>query len=409
MNREWTIMVYMAGDNGKVLEPMELAGYSDLAEMSKVGSNDNLAIVVQFDTLSDTDFTHRLYVTDRPDIVEQIPETNCGDPQSLADFIIWATNEYPAQRYALILWNHGGGWKEEDIYAKYRGVRGRLNQRLSGSLFRTTAAEVMSIEDEATRWICADDSSMDFLDNRDLSKALITAQEVTGKRLSLIGMDACLMAMLEVAYQVRHFADCFVGSQEAEPMAGWPYDAVLATLAQNPDMPTHDFGRRIVEEYGRYHKGRFRGGGGRITQSVIDLARVEATSDLVSQLSDTLIESYDDIYTRDALSHRVLKRVQRFRDADYIDLYHFSSLLSSRYQGGNNSVWQLANQVCQHLIAGEELSPILANVHGTGHKNAHGMSIYFPLQGCSDFYAPDHLEFAQNQWRCLVHTVNGVG
>lgn len=411
-------MVYMAGDNGKtftgpsgkeqILAPMELAGYSDMVEMSKVGSNDNLAIVVQFDTLSDADFTQRLYVTDRPHIVEQIPETNCGDPQSLADFIIWTVDEYPAERYALVLWNHGGGWKEDDIYAKYRGVRRRLNRRLSGSFFRTTAVEIMSIKDDVTRWICADDTSMDFLDNRGLSKALETAQKDTGQRLSLIGMDACMMAMFEVAYQVRHYADCFVGSQEAEPMAGWPYDTILGALTKEPDMSTYEFGRVIVEQYGRYHKGRTRGGGGKITQSAINLGCVEATYGLVDQLSKDLTESHSGTYIRHKLAHRVLKRVERFHDDDYVDLHHFVSLLGHGHIGKGRTIRELADELCKHLRAGQEQGPILANVHGLGHKEAHGLSIYFPRKGCSSYYTPAHLEFANNQWRQLIHIANEV-
>jgi hypothetical protein len=418
MTRKWTFMVYMAGDNGKVfagpsgkeqiLAPMESAGRDDLAEMAKVGSNDDLAIVVQFDTLSDTDFTQRLYITEEVEAVEQIPETNCGNPQSLADFVTWAMSGYPAERYALVLWNHGGGWKEEDIYDKYRGVRGGLGRRLSGSLFRTTAVELMSIEDEKTRWICADDSSMDFLDNRDLSKALKTAQDETGQRLSLIGMDACLMAMLEVAYQVRHFADCLVGSQEAEPMAGWPYETVLGALIKDPEMSAHQFGQVIVQEYGRYHKSQTRGGGGRITQSAIDLAQVEATYELVDQLSSTLIEGHSEIYIRDILLRRVLKRVERFRDKDYIDLRHFASLLAGGYRGKNETIREYANQLCDHLKVGQKQGPILANAHGLRHKEAHGLSIYFPLWGCSSYYTPSHLEFANNQWRQLIHAANEV-
>ena len=61
---------------------------------------------------------------------------------------------------------------------------------------------------------------MDFLDNAELKRALAEAQALAGKRIDLLGMDACLMSMFEVAYQVKDQASYLVGSQEVEPMAG---------------------------------------------------------------------------------------------------------------------------------------------------------------------------------------------
>ena len=120
-------MIYMAGDNGKIFEqfqgrrmaPMEEQGYRDIGKMEAVGSTEEVAILVQFDTLSDREHTYRIYI--RPTVegrqIENIPEQNTGDPSSLRDFIVWGIENYPAENYVVILWNHGTGWKEEDIYA----------------------------------------------------------------------------------------------------------------------------------------------------------------------------------------------------------------------------------------------------------------------------------------------------
>ena len=97
----------------------------------------------------------------------------------------------------------------------------------SNSLFLSTAGEIMSIQDDETRGICYDDSSMDFLDNQKLATALEKARAILGGRLSVLGMDACLMSMVEVACQVSPYADYMVGSQEVEKAYGWPYGAIL--------------------------------------------------------------------------------------------------------------------------------------------------------------------------------------
>ena len=57
-NRRWTLMVYMAGDNGKIFEQldrplmygMESQGWADIQKMARVGSTKDVAVVVQFDT-----------------------------------------------------------------------------------------------------------------------------------------------------------------------------------------------------------------------------------------------------------------------------------------------------------------------------------------------------------------------
>ena len=128
----------------------------------------------------------------------------------------------------------------------------------------------------------------------------------------------------------------------------------------------------------------------------------------MGQLSSVLVESYSDIYIRDTISRSVLKRVERFRDEDYVDLRHFVRLLGEGYSGKNKAVREKASQLCDHLKVEREQGPILANVAGFGHKNAHGLSVYFPLRGCSRYYTPDHLAFADSPWRHLIHTVNEV-
>jgi hypothetical protein len=44
---------------------------------------------------------------------------------------------------------------------------------------------------------------LDFLDNAKLQQVFREAQEQTGQKVSLIGMDVSLMSMVEVTYQLR--------------------------------------------------------------------------------------------------------------------------------------------------------------------------------------------------------------
>ena len=127
-NTKWTFMVYMAGDNN-----LEAFGVMDLYEMKSAGSSDEVAVIAQIDKMSDQ-ITRRYYLTSGQDLdadcVAELPEINTGDPQALEDFINWACSTYQADRYALVLWNHGTGWKDDDIYraAKSRGISAQVSR-----------------------------------------------------------------------------------------------------------------------------------------------------------------------------------------------------------------------------------------------------------------------------------------
>jgi len=119
--KSWTVAVYMAGDNN--LDPN---AYLDLKEMKRVGSTADVNIVAQVDSLSAGSKTTRYQLTKgqgatlSKDAKQKLGNQNTGDPQSLIDFVSWVADNYPADRYALVLWNHGQGWDDTDIFAGER-------------------------------------------------------------------------------------------------------------------------------------------------------------------------------------------------------------------------------------------------------------------------------------------------
>jgi hypothetical protein len=121
VRRYWTVMVYLDGDNN--LEKNEMYKFQDMA---KVGSSDELAIVVQYDrtpvsdplwggTTEYDDWTNaRRGLVNSGDVPdenwgESVGEVKMGVPASVTEFANWAIMDYPADRYALILSDHGGG------------------------------------------------------------------------------------------------------------------------------------------------------------------------------------------------------------------------------------------------------------------------------------------------------------
>ena len=71
-------------------------------------------------------------------------------------------------------------------------------------------------------------------------KDVVSGIRDSNVHLDLLGFDACLMGMHEVAYATRGLANYLVGSEEVEPGAGYPYDAVLSGLSANTKIEARD-------------------------------------------------------------------------------------------------------------------------------------------------------------------------
>lgn len=295
---KWTVMVYMAGDNN-----LDTAALRDIAEMARVGSSRNVNIVVQLDRAKDC-ITRRLYIyittrPDRPnrpdgpdaDCIETFEETDTGDPKVLENFMLWAMKKYPANRYLLILWNHGGGWWEDP-----------------------------------RRSIAYDDSSNgDALDNGELKAALSSIARKLGRPIDILGMDACLMNMVEVAYQLKDCVCVMVGSEEEEPFDGWPYDKVLQVLKNRPGGHPKTMGKEIAREYVNSYRGK----GENVTQSALNLRKVDDVVRNLDCLSHELVRSINDEEVFAAIASSWKDSPKFFYD-NYIDLYRFTRLLKGR-------------------------------------------------------------------------------
>jgi hypothetical protein len=430
-------MVYMAGDNGKQIEgrqlfaPMEGEARRDFRKMQAVGSTPELAILIQFDTLSDREASYRLQVqpAGQPQPWVEIPEQNSGDPRSLISFVLWCMDQAPAERYAVVLWSHGTGWKEDDIYAFARKrqvelaagedeVRSATGHRrnLSSSLFLPATLNILRMEDDESRGIAYDDSSMDFMNNAELQQAFAEIQQRSGQRVDLIGMDACLMSTVEIAYQLREQAGYLVASQALEPMEGWPYLSILRKLAAEPELSPADLAVLVVEEYSRHYTESGRGSHVQITQSAVDLSRLESlaahTSCLVRLLEPALGE--DDFFAQSALDQARQGAVRLYEDiehriADNVDLYDLLVLLRDEYRGYEPE-WPATIQRFLDAFAGDAgARPVLAReaMGPGGMERTGGLSIYLPPPGVySDFY--DGLDFARLGWGAFLRQLSQV-
>ena len=346
---DWTVMVYMAGNN------LEDFGIQDFLEMAKIGSNSRVNVVVQFDrTLGgDASFgnwtdTRRglIRAGDKPNSLwgNSIGEVNMGSASTLKNFVDWGTSSYKAKHYALVMWGHGDG----------------LN-------------------------VSYDDNTDDGINGSELSSALSS----TGNKVELVGTDACLMATTEFAYQISNNAAIFVGSQELEPGSGWNYSTTLRSLEANPTQTAAQFGSTIATSYQQTYPT------GDVTFSTVNLAALRSsnptslTNALNTFASTARNASSRDLnvldQTRDSIAGDFGKDDQSsVADPSVADFCDVGKLFSSLVSRSDVSS---ALQTAAQAVLTAYSSTILQNFSAVPSRST-GLSIYFSDRGTAP--SPDY-------------------
>src|SRR2546430_1203262 len=293
MTAKWTFMVYLAGNNS-----LSDAADIDLREMRKVGSSAAVNVLAFVKRKSPKNAQRMRIAADGHENVEDLGDRDSGDPKTVYEFIKWGITTAPADRYAVVLWNHGGGWAPDDLEQLYTSARAdtgvtraelnhRATQEPAGhALFTTTALTILSQPNEGERQILNDDGTHHSLDTLELGKVIRQAAADLGHPIDVLGMDACLMSTLEVAYEIRDHARVVAGSEDLEPGAGWPYEKLLADLAARPDMDARALGKVIVDRYAESYRNKR--DQWPVTQSALDTAKVPAFAGALDGLTRAL-------------------------------------------------------------------------------------------------------------------------
>ena len=364
--KAWTVMVYLDGDNN-----LEGAAIDDFLEMASVHNSD-VDVVVQFDRAEGYDKRYDDWKTTKRFIMwedikpearyalSDLGEINMGAPGTLESFIDWARDKYPAEHYALILWDHGGGWKGG---------------------------------------VCSDDSSdRDSLSMGDLKQSLA---DVTsgGTTFDVIGIDACLMGGLEVACEIEDYASLFVASAERIPDYGWDYASILRPSDLGFSVDAETWAERLVASYGTYYTQH--------PQLVLlrnqtlmdaDLHYIGLLAEQVSGLADVLManlasERMHIAYAWNASRHYSDDPLSTYYQ-DFLDLYDFCDELNAR---SSNAVIQLQAVAVMSTILPIVLDSCWKNdAYWDTTDGQRCMSIYFPPDkadcGFAD-YDEVHLSF----------------
>ena len=332
----WTILVYLCGTD---LESDYGAATDDMFEMCNAAASDKVRFVVetggtyQWQNNFAGNGTLGRYLIQDNDIVavDEVNGASMGDSATLADFLKWGVQEYPAEHMGVILWNHGGG-------------------SITG--------------------VCFDELyDGESLDMRELESAVYSAFELMTDRFEFIGFDACMMGTAEGANILASYARYMVGSQETEPGNGWDYTAIGDYLASNPGCNGAELGKVIADSF--YESCKQTSEEKDATLSVIDLDKFD---DVVRAFNDFAKDMYE-------VSEDTAVLTNMIREIEAAD--NFGG--NNRSEGYTNMVdlGGLINACSDYVDVSNVISAIdsavVYNKTGSTHKGCSGLSIYYPL------------------------------
>lgn len=209
--RSWTVGMYWAADNNldeltETFVKMWMENLTNTVDVALSVFIDRLELPANLSTLTEAGWVE----------VEELGEVNSSDPATLEWFIEYTLTEpsLAAERYLLMIQDHGLG---------YLGL--------------------CSDDGEGGTWMSIDG----------LGRAFENANAATGKKVDVIALDACTLALVEVAYELRDKASYLVASEKAVPFDGMNYGALLTTLSENPGIAPLDLACKMVDDYADWY------------------------------------------------------------------------------------------------------------------------------------------------------------
>lgn len=387
-SQKWTFMVYMEAAND-----LEIFAPRNIRQMQQVGSNENITIVVQHNTYEKEQYQSKTFLVQKGEkqlLKKHSSITHTGE-KNLVDFCCDTITTYPADHYALIFWNHGTGVIEPVLRSALSSSELFAIQNSSdffekdGQGFTPLQTTSKKRTNQHYKGICFDDESGKFLSEKQMQRALrtICSTSLQNKKFDLIGFDACLMSMIEVALALEPYAHTMVASQDVERGTGWNYYHVLAPFLTGALSP-QEFGKQIVDAYHKVYQ--------RIADYTLSSVLLENLQELVNSVS-TIATSLQKLLQSDNKRLKLSVKVSRnkhlctyFDEPEFIDLHHFLRNLHANLKQIPSC--PLADEAKQELVRAQNLieTIVYANTTGTAYPQAKGLSIYFPEHAIHSSY-----------------------
>ena len=254
--KDWTLMVFMSGRNdlGQFTE-------QDINNLEQAGSGAGVNVAVQVATINGGPGATRYHVMRDTfpnrvsSIPSHVPNVDMGSKTAVADFVKWSVKNFPAKKYALVIWGHGFGWAENNY---------RSGDRKGA--------------------ISSDSTTGSSLSSKELASVMAsTAKALGGRPLDMLVTDSCGMQMLSVVAELRKTVRLVIGSEDQVPADfGFPYGAIVRQLQANPAMTPAELSKLMAEQYRESHPDH-------VGVSVVDTSKVDGLIDKLNAWLDAVV------------------------------------------------------------------------------------------------------------------------
>jgi len=353
--QKWTFLLYAAADAGpNVYSPLQ-----SFAEQFSTGENVD-ALCLE-DTYGETAKIWHIGEDHKTILLEDLGEVNMGSAATLSSFLEYAKSHYPADRYIISFYGHGGAW--------------------GGA--------------------CPDiDPSFDVLRMNDMKEALTGAGGV-----DLVLFSApCLMGTFEGAYELRECTDVYIGSEGLSNYSFWKtvMGSISLELNANPNVRNHELGKLIIdwmaEDKSSY---QLYGGMQYLTMSAVRTDRLRRLSDALDELALGYMSDPGRFRT---LLDSVRDRIIYF---DSIWIADLNSLLLNLYEVETDTGVRDKLENAMERLSGV----IIAEIHLSKYRNVQGLSVFLPDESTANilpYYVDDEygLDFVQDaHWDELLFCI----
>lgn len=400
--KEWTIMIYMAGDNNLSVDmayAMEqikgIAGDGESAPNLFVYYDGNSPAIptlyCDFSRSKDPKYVRSYTVPDKLISVPPKINENAADSRSVINFVDWCLNKVEvedengevlygrrARRYAMIFSGHSLGFADIGLFRDESAGKSMKMRDLFFMLQRLTSTESELAADAKKSKLRGDE----------------LARETTllvGQKLDILGFDSCVMGMLEVGYQFSQVAKTMIASEGSVPNAGWTYAQILACLAQGDsahcgsEAVAGHFVKQFIKTQDAYTVG-----GLSVDMAAWDLSKIEPLAVAFDGLSADLLACFDQ---PDSRIYRHMQRAllhvhwscQSYMYDQNVDLGDFCELLDRECAAlldelGSDGTESIAyvRESCRKVLDALREAVILCGFSGGGYQYSNGVSIFFP-------------------------------
>lgn len=343
-----TVLVYMMGTD---LQSNSSQGINNIIEMESVGSTSAINVILQTGAADESqgsqgiDWTRNQRWKVLSGSIQLIADLghdgkdggNMGTESTFESFVRWGVQAYPADKYIVVLWDHGSG------------INGGIGP---------------------------DEMTNSSIPQSQIAYALNSVSTSENVKFEITGYDACLMATSEVAASLVQSSNYMVASEDIEPGAGWDYTVFLGYLADNPNADGAQIGKAIVDGYAA----KMDKNNAVYTLSVTKLDKIPALVEATNKMAEKLlpyasesIDSWESIaYTRlSALDYHTNVFFGN-DDVDLVDMKQFAGNIGKEFRNQPDII------ATSDAVAEALNQAVIYESSNYSNLGSTGLTVYFP-------------------------------